>query len=215
MNAPAPAPSGLVPTRPSAPAAPVRRGGPTREGPLARALRWIEDRRRLSELDGHLLRDLGLTREDVRCGVPFVPLAPVRPVPSSPAPAGTASGCREGMARLGTLEAHGWPVSVVSAVITAHFLLGATRAGALLTASGPLGWAFAEAPRQIFLAAAAVQSASAGTWCCSVGDAPVARAGTAPRRGGPFDGAAGFSPHPAAAARARRPSPRGPPRPAR
>jgi len=65
---------------------------------------------------------------------------------------------------------HGWPVSVVSGAITAHFLLGAavvanlarlhrrfglvavTRAGALLTALGLLGWAFATAPWQFYLA---------------------------------------------------------------
>jgi MFS family permease len=65
----------------------------------------------------------------------------------------------------------GWPVSVVSGAITAHFLLGVavvanlaalhrrfglvavTRAGALLTAVGLLGWAFAAAPWQLYLAA--------------------------------------------------------------
>lgn len=65
----------------------------------------------------------------------------------------------------------GWPVSVVSGAITAHYLLGAavvanlaalhrlfglvtvTRAGVLLTAFGLLGWAFAVAPWQIYLAA--------------------------------------------------------------
>ena len=64
----------------------------------------------------------------------------------------------------------GWPVPLVSAAITAHFLLGAvvvanlgvfhrrfgvaavTRAGALLTALGLLGWAFAQEPWQLFLA---------------------------------------------------------------
>jgi hypothetical protein len=62
-------------------------------------------------------------------------------------------------------------VSIVSGAITAHFLLGAaavanlaalhrrfglvavTRAGALLTALGLLGWAFAAAPWQLFLVA--------------------------------------------------------------
>lgn len=64
----------------------------------------------------------------------------------------------------------GWPVPLVSAAITAHFLLGAvvvanlgvlhrrfgvavvTRAGGLLTALGLLGWAFAQEPWQLFLA---------------------------------------------------------------
>ncbi len=64
----------------------------------------------------------------------------------------------------------GWPVSLISAAITAHFLLGAavvanlaalhrrfglvavTRAGAVLTAAGLLGWAFAREPWQLFLA---------------------------------------------------------------
>ncbi|WP_211883913.1 MFS transporter [Plastoroseomonas hellenica] len=65
---------------------------------------------------------------------------------------------------------HGWPVALVSAAITTHFLLGAavvanlaalhrrfgivavTRAGGLLTALGLLGWAFAREPWQLFAA---------------------------------------------------------------
>lgn len=64
----------------------------------------------------------------------------------------------------------GWPVSMISAAITAHFLLGAlvvsnlaalhrrfgiptvTRAGAVLTALGLLGWALAREPWQLFAA---------------------------------------------------------------
>jgi len=72
---------------------------------------------------------------------------------------------------LKTLHAtRGWPVSLISAAITAHFLLGAvvvanlaalhrrfglarvTQAGAVLTALGLLGWAFASQPWQLFLA---------------------------------------------------------------
>src|SRR5260221_1343229 len=66
--------------------------------------------------------------------------------------------------------ARGWPISLVSAAITAHFLLGAavvanlavlhrrfgvkavTRAGAVLTALGLLGWALAQEPWQLFAA---------------------------------------------------------------
>ncbi len=66
---------------------------------------------------------------------------------------------------------HGWPISVISAAISVHFLFGAavvanlavlhrrfgivavTRAGGLLTALGLLGWAFAREPWQLFLAA--------------------------------------------------------------
>lgn len=65
-------------------------------------------------------------------------------------------------------SARGWPVALVSAAVTTHFLCGAavvanlaalhrrfglvrvTRAGALLTATGVLGWALAEAPWQLF-----------------------------------------------------------------
>lgn len=65
----------------------------------------------------------------------------------------------------------GWPVTLVSAAITTHFLLGAlvvarfaalqqrlgmvavTRLGAGLTALGLLGWGCAQAPWQLFLAA--------------------------------------------------------------
>ncbi len=67
-------------------------------------------------------------------------------------------------------EARGWPVSLVSAAVTCHFLLGAavvanlaslhrrfglvavTRAGALATAAGFLGWAVAREPWQLFAA---------------------------------------------------------------
>ncbi len=72
---------------------------------------------------------------------------------------------------LGALhEAHGWSLPLVSAAITLHFLLGAalvarlarlhrrfgvarvTRAGAVLTAIGLVGWGFAWEPWQLFLA---------------------------------------------------------------
>ena len=64
----------------------------------------------------------------------------------------------------------GWPVSLISAAITSHFLLGAivvanlanlhrrfglarvTRVGAALTALGLLGWALASEPWQVFAA---------------------------------------------------------------
>jgi MFS family permease len=67
-------------------------------------------------------------------------------------------------------EARGWPVSLISAAITCHFLLGAvavanlatlhrrfglttvTRAGALAAAFGILGWAVAQQPWQLFAA---------------------------------------------------------------
>ena len=67
-------------------------------------------------------------------------------------------------------RSRGWPVALISAAITAHFLLGAwvvanlaalhrrfgiravTRAGAVLTALGLLGWALAREPWQLFAA---------------------------------------------------------------
>ncbi len=67
-------------------------------------------------------------------------------------------------------EARGWPVSLVSAAVTCHFLLGAvvvanlaalhrrfglvavTRAGALAAALGVTGWALAQEPWQLFAA---------------------------------------------------------------
>jgi MFS family permease len=67
-------------------------------------------------------------------------------------------------------KSRGWPVSLISVAITVHFLVGAivvanlaglhrrfgiiaiTRAGALLTALGFVGWAFAREPWQLFLA---------------------------------------------------------------
>ncbi len=67
-------------------------------------------------------------------------------------------------------EARGWPVSLVSAAVTCHFLLGAvvvanlatlhrrfglvavTRAGAFAAALGVMGWALAQEPWQLFAA---------------------------------------------------------------
>jgi len=67
-------------------------------------------------------------------------------------------------------ESRGWPVSLVSAAVTCHFLLGAavvanlaalhrrfglvavTRAGGLATAFGIAGWALAQEPWQLFAA---------------------------------------------------------------
>ncbi|MBL8691792.1 MAG: MFS transporter [Rhodospirillaceae bacterium] len=67
-------------------------------------------------------------------------------------------------------EAHGWPVSLVSAAVTVHFLVGAvvvanlpalyrrfglpavTKAGALSLGLGVLGWAAAATPWQLFAA---------------------------------------------------------------
>jgi MFS family permease len=69
-------------------------------------------------------------------------------------------------------QARGWPVSLISAAITAHFLVGAalvaylddahrrfglvatTRAGVLALAAGAVCWSLAEAPWQLFAAAA-------------------------------------------------------------
>ncbi len=70
-------------------------------------------------------------------------------------------------------EARGWPVALVSAAVTAHFLVGAvvianlpalyrrfglprvTKAGAALLSLGVLGWALARDPWQLFAAALA------------------------------------------------------------
>jgi len=67
-------------------------------------------------------------------------------------------------------EQHGWPLSLISAAVTVHFLSGAavvaqtpalyrrygipavTRAGALLLAVGVFGWAVAATPWQLFAA---------------------------------------------------------------
>ena len=67
-------------------------------------------------------------------------------------------------------RSRGWPVSLISAAITAHFLFGAavianlaalhrrfgipavTRAGAVLMAVGLLGWAFSRTPWEVFAA---------------------------------------------------------------
>ena len=67
-------------------------------------------------------------------------------------------------------EQHGWPLSLISAAVTVHFLSGAavvaqtpalyrrygipavTRAGALLLALGVFGWAVAATPWQLFAA---------------------------------------------------------------
>jgi hypothetical protein len=67
-------------------------------------------------------------------------------------------------------EARGWPLALISAVVTAHFVIGAlvvanlpalyrrlgfaavTKAGALLLAVGVIGWSLAGAPWQLFVA---------------------------------------------------------------
>ena len=69
-------------------------------------------------------------------------------------------------------QTRGWPVSLISAAITTHYLLGAgmvaylddahrrfgilatTRAGVLALAVGTIGWSLADAPWQLFAAAA-------------------------------------------------------------
>ena len=72
---------------------------------------------------------------------------------------------------LHTLQTRGWPIGLVSAAVTAHFLLGAlavanmprlyariglaatTKLCAVCTAVGIAGWAAAQAPWQLFIAA--------------------------------------------------------------
>jgi uncharacterized protein YjiS (DUF1127 family) len=47
---------------------------PTRETLWARCMRWLSERRQLAhlqEMDEHMLRDVGLTREDVIRRMPF------------------------------------------------------------------------------------------------------------------------------------------------
>ncbi|PZP96052.1 MAG: MFS transporter [Variovorax paradoxus] len=83
------------------------------------------------------------------------------------------------------LERTGWPLSLVSAALTCHFLFGAgvaaslpaihrrigipaaTVAGAVLLAAGVLGWAAAAAPWQLFVAA----------MCTGAGWVPMGAAG--------------------------------------
>lgn len=78
-------------------------------------------------------------------------------------------------------QARGWPVSLISAAITAHFLVGAglvtylddahrrfgivatTRAGVVALAAGTVSWSLAEAPWQLFAAAALTAAGWAAT----------------------------------------------------
>jgi hypothetical protein len=53
---------------------PFRTRDPGSESVFARACRLLADRRHLAELDPRLLRDVGLTSEDVARGVPFMEL---------------------------------------------------------------------------------------------------------------------------------------------
>jgi MFS family permease len=78
-------------------------------------------------------------------------------------------------------QARGWPVWVISAAITAHFLMGAglvaylddahrrfgivatTRAGVVALAAGTVSWSLADAPWQLFAAAALTAAGWAAT----------------------------------------------------
>jgi len=78
-------------------------------------------------------------------------------------------------------QARGWPVSLISAAITAHFLVGAalvaylddahrrfgivatTRAGVVALAAGTVSWSLAEAPWQLFAAAVLTAAGWAAT----------------------------------------------------
>ena len=78
-------------------------------------------------------------------------------------------------------QARGWPVWVISAAITAHFLMGAglvaylddahrrfgivatTRAGVVALAAGTLSWSLADAPWQLFAAAVLTAAGWAAT----------------------------------------------------
>lgn len=114
-------------------------------------------------------------------------MAPPKPLPAEPAFFGwRVVGAAFAVALLGwgagfygpavylhaVQESRGWPVSLVSAAITTHFLFGAvavaklaalhrrfglvavTRAGGIAAAFGLPGWALAEAPWQLFAATA-------------------------------------------------------------
>ncbi len=83
-------------------------------------------------------------------------------------------------------EARGWPVSLVSAAVTCHFLVGAlvvawlaalhrrfglmavTRAGGVAAALGVLGWALAAEPWQLFAATALSGAGWAATSAAAV-----------------------------------------------
>jgi hypothetical protein len=71
-----------------------------------RLLRWLGDRRHLREMDSRLLHDVGLTREDVRRGVPFR--------------AGTP--CPARLIRLGTLDARSCRLKLYAAATDASGL---------------------------------------------------------------------------------------------
>ncbi|WP_158537350.1 DUF1127 domain-containing protein [Humitalea rosea] len=62
-----------------------RSRGPRHETACARAWRWLLDRRHLADMDDRLLRDVGLTRQDVLRGLPFAAAdGPQRPAPAPP-----------------------------------------------------------------------------------------------------------------------------------
>ena len=89
MSMSASTPLVFFPSRVERSAANDRPAALAREGRWTRLLRGLADRRHLREMDARLLRDVGLTREDVRRGLPFHTDA------SRPA----------GLIRLGTLDA--------------------------------------------------------------------------------------------------------------
>ncbi len=79
----------------------------SREGPWARALREIEDRRNLTEMDDHLLGDIGLTRGDVARGLPFKRAEP-QCLPNAALSMNTEAASPAGLCRIATLSAREW-----------------------------------------------------------------------------------------------------------
>jgi hypothetical protein len=107
-----------------------RRVGPAQEGAFARALRWIEDHRRLAAMDDRLLRDIGLTREDLCRGRPFG--LPGSSCPATPTTASAGlSDHRGSLVRLGLFQARGWQLKLYAPAVGAAGLCREDLAAAM------------------------------------------------------------------------------------
>lgn len=101
-----------MPRQSRTPSPPSRPTGPCRASAWARALRWLADHCHVIGTDDRLLRDAGLTREDVARGVSFGRCEASRRTQSSLPARVIGLEYSAGMRRIGTLDARAWQLKL-------------------------------------------------------------------------------------------------------